>query len=62
MPKLPRPRGKDPRYDYSQRASGPSDTSQGGFFDRLNSRTRLWARLFFVADQSSRVRLILCML
>jgi len=31
MPNPPRPRGKAPRYDYSQRASGPSDTSQGGF-------------------------------
>ena len=31
MPKPPRPRGKAPRYEYSQRACGPSDTSHGGF-------------------------------
>ena len=28
MPKPPRPRGKAPRYDSSQRGCGPSDTSQ----------------------------------
>ena len=31
MPKPPRPRGKAPRYDYSQRACGPSDTSREAF-------------------------------
>ena len=34
--KPPRPRGKAPRYDYSQRACGPSDTSHGAFFDILS--------------------------
>ena len=30
-PKPPRPRGKATRYEYSQRACGPSDTSYRGF-------------------------------
>ena len=30
----PRPRGKATRYDYSQRACGPSDTSRN--YEKLN--------------------------
>ena len=35
--KTPRPRGKAPRYDYSQRACGPSDTSEGNIVRSIRS-------------------------